>query len=141
MAKDQTEKSRYPSRYSPGQYVTAAQYIIELVCEQYARKQGKELPIHFWKLDEWRTYWGGQCRTVNQLIKKFPPSLLIKIIKEKKLDNVRPKWAQALFIKGMMEYKEVKEEKQKIDRPTEIILPKKNIKGGILDKLDEIDNE
>jgi hypothetical protein len=139
MAKDQTDKSRYPSRYSPGQYVTSAQYIIELVCEQYARKQGKELPIHFWRLAEWKTYWGGQCRTVNQLVKKYPPQILIKIIKEKKLDNVRPQWVRALFNKAMLEYKPPAEMGQIIERPKEIVLPVQNRKVGILDKLDEID--
>ena len=49
MAKKRTQKSRYPSRYSPDGWVHAAQYITELICEKKAKadKIG-ELPLKLW---------------------------------------------------------------------------------------------
>ena len=44
--------SKYPSRYSDGKKVTAAQYITELICEKRAVKDKKELPNNFWKLPQ-----------------------------------------------------------------------------------------
>jgi chorismate-pyruvate lyase len=49
MAKNRTNKSRYPSRYSPNGWVSAPQYITELVCEKKAQKEKKELPMKFWE--------------------------------------------------------------------------------------------
>jgi len=53
MAKKQTQKSKYPSRYSPNGWVHAAQYVTELICEKKAKTEGKELPLKFWELKEW----------------------------------------------------------------------------------------
>ena len=44
MTKKRTNKSQYPSRYSPGGWVSAPQYITELICEKKAQKDQKELP-------------------------------------------------------------------------------------------------
>ena len=52
MAKKRTEKSKYPSRYSPNGWVHSAQYITELICEKKAKTEGKELPIKIWELKE-----------------------------------------------------------------------------------------
>lgn len=97
MAKEQTEKSRYPSRYSPGGFVTEAQYIIELVCEQAAIKRKIELPIKFWNLKEWQLIFKAQMRATHALLKKYSGKAIIKIIKEKRIDNLRPKWVESLI--------------------------------------------
>lgn len=97
MAKEQTEKSKYPSRYSPGAYVTESQYIIELVCEQIAIKRKIELPIKFWNLKEWQLTFRAQTKAVNELLKKYSGKAIMKMVREKRLDNLRPKWVESLI--------------------------------------------
>ena len=71
MSKEQTEKSRYQSRYSPDQFVSAAQYIIELVCERKAQLEERDLPVQFWKQPEWEKYFKMQLRKCHALLKKY----------------------------------------------------------------------
>ena len=74
MAKNRTNKSRYPSRYSPNGWVSAPQYITELVCEKKAQKEKKELPRNFGRLKECK-YYRYQITIANKLIKEFVKSL------------------------------------------------------------------
>jgi len=83
MSKLRTEKSRYPSRYSPQKFVTAAQYIVELACERKAKKENKDLPTQFWKLKEWATFYRSQVNTSNSLIKKYGEASVIAALKNK----------------------------------------------------------
>ena len=56
MAKNSSNKSRYPSRYSPGGWVSAPQYVTELICESKARQDKKDLPRKFWEDKDWEKY-------------------------------------------------------------------------------------
>lgn len=84
MAKQHSEKSRWPSKYSPKGWVTASQYLVELVCEAKARKEEKLLPIKFWELKEWAKYFAFQSVLANRLMKEFSELALIKAIKDPK---------------------------------------------------------
>lgn len=84
MAKERSDKSPYNSRYSEG-YVSAAQYITELVCEKKARKEKKELPIFFWKLAEWEKYFKSQIGSANQLLRKYDGAAIIKALMSPKM--------------------------------------------------------
>jgi hypothetical protein len=145
MANKQTEKSRYPSRYSPGGFVTEAQYIIELVCERLAQKQKKDLPVRFWNLPEWKLIFAGQLRATHALLKKYSAKAIINIIKEKKIDNIRTKWvepmiAQEQIILNTLKTKEnVSDAVEKV-RAQEMKLPEKQVKKTRLGALMELDN-
>lgn len=84
MAKEYSDKSRYPSRYSPKGWVTAAQYICELICEVKARKEKKSLPVKFWDLKDWSKFYRWQIKIANELLVDFPPESLIKALKDPK---------------------------------------------------------
>ena len=71
MSKNRTEKSKYPSRYSPQGWVSAAQYITEVICEKKAQKDKKDLPIKFWEIKEWKSYYRYQITLANKLVKEF----------------------------------------------------------------------
>jgi len=73
---------KYPSRYSPGKDVTAPQYIAELICEKRALSLHRDLPIHFWNLDEWKGYYIYQIRLANKLLLKYDCSIILKAIGE-----------------------------------------------------------
>ena len=92
MAENRSDESRYPSRYSPGGWVTAAQYIIELVCEQKARHENKDLPIKFWTLKEWERFFVSQTRVCHKLLKSYSSQAIINAIKAKRIRTLLPKW-------------------------------------------------
>jgi len=84
MTKKRSEKSQYPSRYSPGGWVSAPQYITELICEKKAQKDQKELPIKFWEIKEWRNYYRYQITLANKLLKEFSAEAVIAALKDKR---------------------------------------------------------
>jgi hypothetical protein len=88
MGKQRTSKSTYPSLYSPEGYVTAAQYIIELICEKKAKTEKKDLPIRFWRLDEWSKFYKSQLRKTHSLLKKYDEKAIIGGLRDKKAWNI-----------------------------------------------------
>ena len=73
-------QSRYDSRYSPDRKVTAAQYIIELICEKKAKTEGKDLPIKFWNLPEWEKFFKMQLRKCHSLLKQYHEKAIIRAL-------------------------------------------------------------
>ena len=146
MSKEQTDKSRYPSRYSPSQFVTASQYIIELACEQLAVKDKKELPIQFWKLPQWKTLYLGQVRAVNLLLKKYSEKAIINIVKSRRINNLRPKWVEELIAQEQRVLDAVKPINVECDTPirydTEnVTFTKPRSVNNKLSKLIDLDKE
>ena len=82
MAKQPTQKSKYKSRYSDG-YITAAQYILEIVCEKKAAYDKKDLPTYFWKLPEWAAYYKRCLRQTHKLLKTYDERAIIRALKSK----------------------------------------------------------
>lgn len=87
MAKDQTDKSRYQSRYSSS-FVTAAQYITELICEKHAKYNKKDLMHEFWKLPEWAKHFRQQIPTASKLLTKYSASAIIQALQSKAAWNI-----------------------------------------------------
>lgn len=90
MAKERSEKSKYPSRYSPDGWVSAAQYITELICEKKAKLADKnaELPQKFWALPEWNRFFRQQIGSANQLLKYYSEKAIIGALSDKEAWNV-----------------------------------------------------
>lgn len=99
MASNPTEKSKYPSRYSPDAWVTPAQYIVELVCEQAAKHTNRDLPLRFWKDPEWEKFFKSQTRRSNALLKKYEAKAIINTIKKKRLRSLMAKWVEDVIQK------------------------------------------
>ncbi len=93
MANQQTELCSFPSKFSPNKFVTAAQYITEIICERKALYDtGGKLPTQFWKLDKWAKYYRQQIPSANLLLKKFSASAIIRALshwKAKKIYSLR----------------------------------------------------
>jgi len=145
MSSKQTSKSRYKSRYSPDAYVTAAQYIIELVCEKKAKFDSTELPIKFWNLPAWRTFFTKNLRRVHKLLREFDEKAVINALNLKCFGN-----SYSIFTERFLDL--VTQEQGKIDQlvvqqvsPQEInrntvdSKPRPHkIKPNLLTKLDDI---
>lgn len=143
MAKNRTEKSRYPSRYSPEGWVSASQYITELICEKKARTDKKELPIKFWEIKEWCKYYKYQITLANKLIKAHGEDVVIAALKDDRCWSTYS--LRAPRLKQVIEEKE----KEKVERPQnteynikdseEVKHKTNNNKKSIISKLRDLD--
>jgi RNase H-fold protein (predicted Holliday junction resolvase) len=82
MAKQRSEKSNYPSRYSPSGWVSGHQYITELICEKKATYDKKELPVKFWDLKEWNGFYRYQITLASSLVKEYSVEAVIAALKD-----------------------------------------------------------
>lgn len=71
MANKRSQASSYPSRYGKSRFVTAAQFLAEVMCERRARAEKKTLPPEFWKDAHWKKVYLQQVTAANRLIKRF----------------------------------------------------------------------
>ena len=104
MSKQRSDKSKYPSRYSPDGWVSAPQYITEFVCEKKARTENKELPIKFWEIKEWRKYFRYQITLANKLLKDFPEEAVIAALKDNRCWKTYS--LRSPFLQGIIKEKE-----------------------------------
>ena len=150
MASKRSDLSPYPSRYSPGAWITGAQYIVELVCEKLAKHKGKDLPIKFWEIKEWASAFRAQTRAVNQLCKKYDEQVIISVVKEKNIFSLRAKWVEQVIQQKqkLFDQEKKKKEFENKDRPKEepvsIIKQAKRTKkfgSSKFDKLLALDEE
>ena len=144
MTKKRTNKSQYPSRYSPGGWVSAPQYITEFICEKKAQKDRKELPIKFWEIKEWRNYYRYQITLANKLLKEFPATSIMAALKDKRCWRTYSLRAPMLY--GIIEEKEkeatVRESETSYDvakKEDDITHRSANNQKSILSKLRELD--
>lgn len=87
-AQDQTDKSRYPSKYSPGNFITAAQFITEMICEHRANVQKKPLMNQFWRLPEWASFYKQQILAATGLLKIYSPNAIIAALRRKEAARI-----------------------------------------------------
>ena len=142
-AENQTEKSRFYSKYSLG-FVTAAQYITELICVNKA--DGRDLPEKFWKNEEWANHYKQQIFSANTLLKTYSVHVILAALRDwraKKIYSFR----SPMFKKLLDEFKYKMDKVQKfeiaIDDSNENLpetrpdfQPKK---GNIISKLRDLD--
>jgi len=144
MAKQRTEKSKYPSRYSPREWVHAAQYITELICEKKAKTENKELPLKFWELKEWLKFYRYQITLANKLIKEYGEHAVISALQDNrtwKTYSLRSPWLE----KVVKEYKDKAEIARKIAQKVEYDFSEKktfdtnNNKKSVISKLKDLE--
>lgn len=132
----------YFSKYSspPGKKITANQYILELICEKNAGQTNRELPLQFWKLPQWKVFYGSQIKRCSELLNKYSDSSVIKALKDKrckKTFSLKGAW----FEKIIQEYENNKSESMS---PAIQELPeggsnfqRDKFRSNLLDKLNE----
>jgi hypothetical protein len=135
----------YPSRYSNGKTVSAAQYITELICEHKANIEKLDLHYKFWTNKEWSKYYRDQIATANKLLKKYNPKAIIRALNDRKAEKIYSLRAPHLL--AIIDHHETLIESEtvnlteEIDRSEKTIFRQKtNSKQGILSKLKELDD-
>jgi hypothetical protein len=80
--------NKYPSRYSNGKTVSAAQYITEIICEKRAKKINKDLHYRFWLNKDWAAFYRNQIATANKLLLEYSDTAIVKALNNKKSDGI-----------------------------------------------------
>lgn len=121
MAKSQTPKSRYPSRYSDS-FITIQQYITEILCELTAKQDNKRLPFKFWELPEWNKLYRRYIADCNKFLKKYSAEVILETLKDNRIQHSKCRsFYFPPFIKLLDENKKrEKEIKTKYNPPTHI---------------------
>ncbi len=74
-------EKNFTSRYAPDTKITAAQYITEFICENKARKDGKDLPLRFWQIPAWAKFFKLQILSAGGLLKIYEAEAIILALK------------------------------------------------------------
>ena len=136
---------KYPSKYSNGKEVSAEQFITEIICENKAKIEGKDLHYRFWTTDYWSKFYRNQIATANKLIKAYSPLSIISALK-------LPQCSKTYSLRSPYLLTLIKQESQKIEnqnnefsleisRKKDKTYKKTETKDNIISKLKELDNE
>lgn len=79
---------KYISKYSNGKEVSAAQYITELICENKARLEKKDLHYRFWTNKIWSKYYRDQIATSNKLLQKYDAKSIVNALKDSQASKI-----------------------------------------------------
>lgn len=78
----------YPSKYSNGKFVSAAQFITEMICENKAVKENKDLHYRFWSNKQWASFYRSQIASAHKLLKEYDAQAIIKALKHPKARKI-----------------------------------------------------
>jgi hypothetical protein len=136
---------KYPSRYSNDKFVSAAQYITEMICEKKAKMDKQDLHHRFWTNKVWAGFFRNQIASANKLIKKYGEKAVIRALKNPKCEKIyslrAPHLVPIIEQEASMLEKENNTLTKNLERKDNIS-HRQNIKGksNILSKLEDIDN-
>jgi len=138
---------KYPSKYSNGVLVSAAQFITEIICERIAKKQKKDLHYRFWLSDTWAKEYKGQIGSANKLLSKYDANDIIDALRSYRGEKIYS--LRAPHLPGIIDDVIAQKAKKQKNITTEHISINRNLlesgvvkkkTNNILDKLKELDN-
>ena len=136
---------KYPSKYSNGKTVSAAQYITEIICENKAKRDGEDLHYKFWVSKKWSAYYRNQIASANKLLAQYPAEPIVAALNSaeaKKIYSLR-----APHLVPIIEQKraELESKNQTLtinhDRNPNKTFQSNKTGRGLLSKLKELDDE
>jgi len=136
---------KYISKYSNNKQVTPAQYVTEVVCENKAKIEGKDLHYRFWQTSYWAKYYRNQIATANKLVKTYGDIPIVRALKN-------PQASRIYSLRSPVLLRIIKEEAKKYESENKTLTKtfnrnkdtktrKERPKNNILSKLRDIDNE
>jgi hypothetical protein len=137
--------NKFPSRYSNGKDVSAAQYITELICENKAKQENLDLYYRFWTNSKWASYYQNQIASANKLLKKYNAKSIIRALADKKAAGIYSLRAPHLpaiidIYEGIIQ-SENKNFTKNIDRNDISFIRKEQAQKNILSRLREIEDD
>ena len=136
--------NKYQSKYSNGKFVSEAQYITELICENKAKRDKLDLHYRFWTNPKWSVFYRNQIGTANKLLKEYAAKAIIKAILDNRAKNIYSLRAPHLLPIIQEYHTKLLSEPEaivpSIDRSEKSTFRKDtNIKKNIISKLKELD--
>lgn len=136
--------NKYISKYSNGKTVSAAQYITELICENKAKIEKKDLHYRFWTNKLWSKYYRDQIATTNKLLQKYDAKAIINALKDpasSRIYSLRAPHLSAIIDKhqGLLE-KQNTDFTLDINRSENTVFRSEKKRKNILSKLKELDD-
>jgi len=142
---------KYPSKYSNGKDVSAAQYITELICEKKAKLNKKDLHYRFWTNKEWSGFFRNQIGSANKLLKQYDELAIIKALTSQEAQKIYSLRAPHLAPIIEREQAKLQQEKSKptmdikrVDANINIVVPRMGGKTGktnIINLLKDLEND
>lgn len=136
---------KYPSKYSNGKHVSAAQYITEIICEKSALLNKKDLHYRFWTNKEWEKFYKDQIASAYKLLKKYSDTAIIRALNNPKASKIYS--LRAPFLIPIIETEQKIVDAQNtslsidLNRPKTVVFGNKNKQQNIISKLKDLDNE
>lgn len=137
-------KNSYPSRYSNGKKVSAAQFITEIICEHKAKIEKEDLYYRFWTTKKWEKFYRNQISSANKLIKQYDPRAIIRALQDTasaKIYSLRAPHLRDIIQK----YQKIVESENtdftlSVDRKINKTYKKDTKKTNIISKIKDIEN-
>ena len=92
------EKHRYYSKWAAG-YVTAPQYLTEMLCVHVANQNREQLPDRFWQTAKWKKFYQQQIHSAFHLLESFDMKAILQALadnRSKKTRSLRSPYFQKL---------------------------------------------
>lgn len=138
-------KKQYPSKYSNGKQVSAAQYITEIICEKKAKLNKQDLHFRFWVNREWEKFYRDQIASANKLLKKYSDTAIVRALNSSKAQKIYS--LRAPFLIPIIEEEERIVQSQNtelslnLNRPSKVVFGNTAKQNNIISKLKDLDNE
>ena len=134
---------KFESKYSNNKMVSAAQYITELICENKAKIDKKDIHYKFWINKEWASFYRNKIATANKLVKKYDPIDIVRALKSaggRKIYSLRAPHLIAMIESEEKKTKAMKDTTlAKFDRKDDVKIKNNRSTKNILDKLKDIE--
>lgn len=131
------------SKYSNGAQVSDAQYITEIICENFAKKNKKDLHYRFWLEKSWSKFYKSQIASANKLLKKYQADDIISALLSdagRKIFSLRAPHLGDIIDKASKENSaKNKEILNKVERNTLSKGKQAKTQKSMIDKLKEIE--
>lgn len=140
---DQKRMDKYTSKYSNGKSVSAAQYITEIICENKAKKDKKDLHYRFWTTKYWERYYKDQIASAYKLLKKYDTKAIINALKSdqgQKVYSLRAPFLEPIIVQ--MQEKIDSENtvlSKELDRSEKKIFRNNHQKSNIISRLKDLE--
>ncbi|NBU33451.1 hypothetical protein EB118_23390 [bacterium] len=137
--------NKYPSKYSNGKTVSAAQYITEIICERKAYNNKQDLHYKFWITKDWSAYYRNQIASAHKLLKTYSDTAIVKALNNKKAAKIYSLRAPHLIPLIEEEQKQLDSQNKdlsiSIDRSDKKIFRQTQQQNNIISRLKDLDNE
>ena len=130
-----TEKYCYQSKYGGG-WITAPNYLVELIMEKLAKKEGRTLPKRFWAAAPYDKVYRKQIKDANHLLEEYSVWAIESALNDDRTRNIYSLGAKFILLPIIKEYEKKKPRavsggSRTVESPRPVFSNKKSIIGKL----------